>query len=294
MRRRGFTLIELLVVIAIISVLVGMLLPAVQKTREAASRAKCQNHLKQISLACLNYESAHGRLPPSRLPGETQSWAWLILPQLEQEAMYSRWPLGTKIYNVSPPEVMTHSVPVYFCPSRRDPTEARSSNPFSLRPGCGGLSAIPGAVGDFAAAIGTTGFDEPQPGVVNGAAVILTPTGAFVAERGNRMLDIKDGTSHTLLVGEKHIPDANLGDYPWDCNLYDGHNIVCSTRSAGPGFPLATAPTDTRHLFGGPHLGVCQFAFCDGGVRPVNTWVNEQVLGRLSHRKDGLPAPADY
>jgi prepilin-type N-terminal cleavage/methylation domain-containing protein len=293
MKRRGFTLIELLVVIAIIAILIGMLLPAVQKTREAAARATCQNHLKQIGLAILNYETAHRRLPPSRLPGETQSWAWLILPQLEQEAMYERWRLGTPIYNVTPPEVMTHSVPVYFCPSRRDVGETKP-RPFSQRPGCGALSSIPGAVGDYAAAIGTTGFDEPQPAVVNGSAVILKPTGAFVAERGNRVLDIKDGTTHTLLVGEKHIPDANLGDYPWDCNLYDGHNIVCSTRSAGPGFPLATSPTDTRHLFGGPHLGVCQFVFCDCGVRSVNTAVDEQVLGRLSHRRDRLPAPSEY
>ena len=293
MKRRGFTLVELLVVIAVIAILIGMLLPAVQKVRESAYRTKCQNHLKQISLAALNYETAHRRLPPSRLPGETQSWAWLILPQLEQEAMYHRWPLGTKIYNVTPPEVMTESVPVYFCPSRRDRGETKA-RPFTLRPGCGALSSIPGAVGDYAAAIGTTGFDDPQPAVVNGAAVTLTPTGAFVADRGNRLLDIKDGTSHTLLVGEKHIPDASLGDYPWDCNLYDGHNIVCSTRSAGPGFPLATAPSDTRHLFGGPHLGVCQFAFCDGGVRSDSTHVNEQLLGRLSHRSDKLPTPADY
>ncbi len=85
-----------------------------------------------------------------------------------------------------------------------------------------------------------------------------------------------------------------MATYPWDCNLYDGHNIVCSTRSAGPGFPLATSPKDERLLFGGPHVGVCQFAFCDGGVRPVNTSVSEYVLGLLAHRRDGQPVPAEY
>lgn len=154
--------------------------------------------------------------------------------------------------------------------------------------------SVPGSVGDYAACIGTTGFDVTVPATVNGVTIDVPPTGAFVAVKGRRVLDLKDGTSHTLLVGEKHVPDDRVLQFPWDCNLYDGHNVLCSTRSAGPGFPLARSPADTRLLFGGPHVGICQFVFADGGVRPVNTSVNEQVLGRLAHRKDGLPAPAEY
>jgi prepilin-type N-terminal cleavage/methylation domain-containing protein len=293
MKRRGFTLVELLVVIAVIAILIGMLLPAVQKARESAYRAKCQNNLKQISLACLNYESAHRRLPPSRLPGETQTWAWIILPQLEQESLHQAWDKDTPIHMMKHPDALMIPVPVYFCPSRRDPND-KLSEPFQQAAGCGTTNSTLGALGDYAAGIGTTGSDKDMSVLVNGTATTVAPTGAFVADRGLPVTAFKDGMSHTLLIGEKHFPDHRQGKYPWDCGLWDGHNVVCSTRSAGPGFPLATAPPDERLLFGGPHLGVCQFAFADGGVRSVSTHVNEQLLGRLSHRYDRLPTPADY
>src|SRR5207253_10077829 len=90
-RRPSFTLIELLVVIAIMAVLVGMLLPAVQRVRESAQRTVCQNNLKQIGLATLNYTYTRQFLPPSRKPNEGPSWAWLILPQLERENLYKSW-----------------------------------------------------------------------------------------------------------------------------------------------------------------------------------------------------------
>jgi prepilin-type N-terminal cleavage/methylation domain-containing protein len=135
MRRRGFTLIELLVVIAVIAILIGMLLPAVQKAREAAARATCQNHLKQIGLACLNYETARGRLPPSRLDGESQSWAWIILPYLEQDGLYQAWESGSPIYRLANPEVVKAAIPVYFCPSRRSASDPVVAMSFIQDPG---------------------------------------------------------------------------------------------------------------------------------------------------------------
>src|SRR5712692_8742753 len=117
--RRGFTLIELLVVIAIIAVLVGLLLPAVQKVRETANRTKCANNLKQIGLAVHNYHSTFSALPPARLDYDGGvSWAVIILPFIEQDTFYKQWDLH-EWYYVHKPEVRKHQVPIYYCPSRR-------------------------------------------------------------------------------------------------------------------------------------------------------------------------------
>ena len=115
-QRRGFTLIELLVVIAIIAILIGLLMPAVQKAREAANRTQCSNNLKQIALAMHLYENTHKHLPPSRLE-QRASWAWLILPFLEQDNLYRKIELGADVAKIdfTPFQV---NVPVYYCPSR--------------------------------------------------------------------------------------------------------------------------------------------------------------------------------
>ena len=141
--RRGFTLIELLVVIAIISLLISLTMPAVQAAREAASRISCANNLRQIGLAMHMYEGQFDHLPPSRLAqAESPSWAWLILPELEQDNLYNLWPPGWPYPGIAPNkpitaagiersvEVMSSAVPTFFCPSFRAPTAGDVNKPF--------------------------------------------------------------------------------------------------------------------------------------------------------------------
>lgn len=132
--RSAFTLIELLVVMSIISILVGLLMPAVQSAREAANRTHCANNLKQIGLAMHLYHNQHGRLPFSRRTlFEGHSWAWMILPNLEQQALFNKWPRNWPLPGLPPgkpvtPDVIVATqtllstpVPQYFCPSFRAP-----------------------------------------------------------------------------------------------------------------------------------------------------------------------------
>ena len=150
--------------------------------------------------------------------------------------------------------------------------------------------APPVSAGDYAASIGTTGFDSSIP-LPNGAW--LTENGAFRAVIGVRFAEITDGLSNTLFVGEKHVPAGMEGASPWDCGIYDGHNPACNTRAGGPDFPIAISKDDPGWKFGSHHLGICQFVFGDGSVRPVVKSIDPYVLGLLAQRNDGQVIP-DY
>jgi prepilin-type N-terminal cleavage/methylation domain-containing protein len=159
-RRAGFSLVELLVVIAIIAMLMGLLLPAVQHVREAANRTSCANNLHQIGLAMHSYQLDHQLLPQTFLGTQGPTWAVLILPYLEQDNLYAQWDLRKTYYQQSDLARRT-AVPTYFCPTRR----LRSTYPeVSLSgdvPSDGPPDAanIPGALGDYAANVGTLGMD---------------------------------------------------------------------------------------------------------------------------------------
>jgi prepilin-type N-terminal cleavage/methylation domain-containing protein len=160
-RRDGFTLIEMLVVIAIISLLMGLLLPAIQKVREAANRASCANNLKQITLALHHYELNNGQLPPfSMLSNGGATWAVLILPYMEQDNLYRQWDVTRTYYEQSG---VARQTPVknYFCPTRRSSTTSPRLSISGDQPSLGNNtygSNVPGALGDYACSVGPLVF----------------------------------------------------------------------------------------------------------------------------------------
>jgi len=329
-RRRsfGFTLIELLVVIAIIAILIGLLLPAVQKVREAAARAKCENNLKQLGLAFHAYHDVHNALPPDRIaPGGFVTWAVLILPYIEEQSVYSLWNQNIQYIaqannssGLTNPAVSGDPTPnnikIYFCPSRRDGSVGFSSGEPNATPD------RPGGLCDYATCSGTLDNDtDPNMSISDGMVIIarwtfIDSSSTVVARWSSqtRLTDCVDGTSNTLMIGEKYVRPMSQWGRNEDRSVFDGSNAVNYRRRAGIAsatglkHPIVADPTDNtpnsapivnnidhpNECFGGPHPNVCLFAFGDASVHPIKSTVDLTTLTYLASRNDGQAITGDY
>jgi prepilin-type N-terminal cleavage/methylation domain-containing protein/prepilin-type processing-associated H-X9-DG protein len=198
--RRGFTLIELLVVIAIIAILIGLLLPAVQKVRQAAARTQCTNNLKQMGLAMHNYHDANQAFPPGYVAagayddGATDTapgWGWpaLLLPYLEQDNLFRQINLAQPV--AASPAIQVR-VPTYLCPADSPPPGA-----FGLSDATGTLVAL-AAPSSYAGTVGDDSSDCADP----------TGNGVFYRNSRTRFGDITDGTSQTVMAGDRAWADT--------------------------------------------------------------------------------------
>ncbi len=315
-RRPAFTLIELLVVIAIVAVLVGLLMPAVQKTREAASRASCQNNLKQQCLGLHNYASANGHFPPAYKtpsPGTTQpGWGWgaLILPQVEQEPLYRGLGLPEAVFGVLPPattpvpamatpaqvagQLSQTRVRVYRCPSDVGP----DLNAPRLNHGMSNYRAI----------MGPSGPDiNPQHGLFIGNQDL---GGMLFQNSKVRLEQVPDGTSNTLAVGECMWDGTPLPSNPLDVTkraaVWSGmtglhpapggaaNSIWISNVMWWMDFDAATVNGPAPQAFSSRHHGGVYFGFADGSVRFFRNGGDPNQLRYLAGRKDGVLVVFDF
>ena len=300
-RHSGFTLIELLVVIAIIAVLVALLLPAVQEVREAARASQCRNNLRQLAIALHNYHDRNGTLPPGWTADPlllTQGWGWgsMILPDIEQSSLAQQLSFSESLTSPSVLRLHLHSVATFVCPSDPFPlsgTVIVQEPEFWPRipPGHGFYHPpppkfFPMAKSNYPAVYGSTAaFSNPDRG-----------NGLFFRNSSVRLRDVADGTSQTLMVGERRttqrqVPDFSGSDLTYvDMTLWLGVLPFCSdpdSRTVGSGHVPPTIRTRSFPGFNSNHRGGVLFALADGSVRLVSSTIDQQLYQSLMTRSGG-------
>jgi prepilin-type N-terminal cleavage/methylation domain-containing protein/prepilin-type processing-associated H-X9-DG protein len=311
--RRAFTLIELLVVIAIIGVLVSLLLPAVQKVREAASRTQCSNNLKQIGLGLHSYHDTHHTFPPGYRASAAYydggndtapGWGWgaFVLPYLEQVSLHRELSFNQPVQNT---QAIQRLVKAYVCPSDIAPEAA-----FPVPDGFGNTVCW-AASSSYAACVGG---DES-------ATTDSTGQGIFYRNSGTRIADIADGTSTTILIGERAWSNANgvwAGAITGGVIMRGQYN-PCQPVVPKAWYPAATLVQAHAHLnnalvdpdgsagmddFASRHPSGSNFLFADGSVHflrsvpsdnPDGSYTaNGVIFQALATRAGGEVVPGDW
>ena len=305
-RRRGaFTLIELLVVIAIIAVLVGLLLPAVQRVRDAANRMSCQNNLKQLGIALHMYHDTYLQFPPGyvfdlSVPYIGASWGMKILPYLEQDALYRGYDDVQSFWMPANQKVEVKPLKIYQCPA--SPNRGEMYNDTWTGPAAGFPITWSGARSDYMALSGVLGFywdyvyqGTPPAGGDRNGLLHDSPT-----NKGHRFAEMTNGTTNTAIVGElAGMPDLYRGNHKVKSAPYDpsdpdqiagagwgdplnGENwLVGSTYdgSSRPG-PCVVNCTNRTQLYGF-HAGGANVLIGDGSVRLLGPNTNPKLLIHL-------------
>ena len=273
--RVGFTLIELLVVIAVIGILIGMLMPAVQQVREAARRTSCKNNIRQTTLAFHHYHTTHEAFPQGTNP-QIRGPFVEILPFLEQQNLEDLYDFDEYYTSPGNLQAINRTLPVYLCPSMNLPRDVPNLD-------CNEA----GGPTSYGGSMGTSPF--ANDGIFAGYS-------GFSSERRVRIGDIRDGTTHTILVGEWNYA---LEDYLW--SDFSCLSIAGTTRWGGhrwaPGYPgvsLGATVGDfnvnlnaNRYMWRSDHAGGANLGLCDGSVTFVANDIDANLLDAMATRSGG-------